>query len=633
MSYTASFSSQLRSATSANSTSTFSTFSQYLPSPVVLLLPVFLFLGEAALAPIFTAGPSLSGWSFFYILPVGITVTSLLLFALFLPAGGEFTRFIHRLGGAYLLFHLFLSLFSVGGFSLRYDTSFFERLSPSGHLRSELLPEFDRALLIARQADPLFPRLFAFLGTAFLLLFLFGAADRFLFSRRTEREFPLLLLLLHIGGLFAVRLSTLPDILLSLERITLASYVLFAFDRSNRYATYAGVQAFLLGSVPSARLLLSFSLLYLHGGALSLPDLDLLLGGFSPAASLAAVSSLSALSSASSESTLPFILSPFAESLSFSVSGNLVPVEDLLPSLLETLSPLAPLPVRALLLLFFNLLFKRTAAPFHFWAPSVYGKASLPSVTFLSIYTKGRRLLLLFKLLSTVFGAFSSITTPFLLFIGVLSVLIGRIGAFPAVERKPFLVYSSRGHVGFRLVGLALSTLDGAVASVHYVVIYALTSLLSWFLLLTLGRRAHRVSSLASLRLNDPILALLLALLFLSRSGLPPLGGFFVKLDVFASLLASDHLFVAYALFLRTVASFFYYLRIVKVLFFDSSSLVDLDGNNSAGSLQALPAFEYPFGRVFIRRAVLTLLVFYLTLLDHSLFVVLTEVLVALFLF
>ncbi len=620
-------------ASSLNSTSPFNTFRHYLPSPVVLLLPVVLFLGEAVFESAFAFGPSLSGWSFFYLLPVAITVTSLLLFALFLPAGGEFTRFIHRLGGAYLFFHLLLSLFSVGGFSLRYDTTFFEGLISSGYIHSDLLPDFDRSLLIARQSDALFPRLFAFLGTAFLLLFLFGAADRFLFSRRTEREFPLLLLLLHIGGLLAVRLSTLPDILLSLERITLASYVLFAFDRSNRYATYAGVQAFLLGSVPSARLLLSFSLLYLYSGALSLPDLDLLLGGFSSAATLATISSFASVSAPTSSGlSVPFSLSNSAEPLSFALGSKLVAIEDLIPSLIETLSPLAPLPVRALLLLFFNLLFKRTAAPFHFWAPSVYGKASLASVTFLSIYTKGRSLLLLFKLLSTVFAAFSSITTPFLLIIGVLSVLIGRIGAFPAVERKPFLVYSSRGHVGFRLVGLAIATLDGATASVHYVIVYALTSLLSWFLLLTLGRRVHRVSALASLRLNDPVRALLLALLFLSRSGLPPLGGFFVKLDVFASLLASDHLFVAYTLFLRTVASFFYYLRIVKVLFFDSSSLTDLDGTNSAGSLQALPPFEYPFGRIFIRRSVLVLLVFYLTLLDHSLFVVLAEVLSALFL-
>ena len=299
MSSVSSSSYQLRSTTSFSPTSALTSFYNYLPSPIVLLIPVALFLGEAALESAFSFGPSLSGWSFFYVLPVGIVVTSLLLFALFLPAGGAFTQFIHRLGGAYLLFHLFISLFSVGGFSLRYDYSFFERLSPSGYLRSEALPDFDRSLLIARQADPLFARLFAFLGTAFLLLFLFGAADRFLFSRRTEREFPLLLLLLHIGGLLAVRLSTLPDILLSLERLTLASYVLFAFDRSNRYATYAGVQAFLLGSVPSARLLLAFSLLYLHGGALSLPDLDLLLGGLSSASYLAPITALAAVSSGS----------------------------------------------------------------------------------------------------------------------------------------------------------------------------------------------------------------------------------------------------------------------------------------------------------------------------------------------
>ena len=89
-------------------------------------------------------------------------------------------------------------------------------------------------------------------------------------------EFPILVLFLHFGGLFVLRLHTLMDLLIALERVTLSSYVLATFERQNRFSTYAGVQYFLLGSLPSARLIFSFGLFYLQGGSLALQDLDML---------------------------------------------------------------------------------------------------------------------------------------------------------------------------------------------------------------------------------------------------------------------------------------------------------------------------------------------------------------------
>ncbi len=91
-------------------------------------------------------------------------------------------------------------------------------------------------------------------------------------------EFPILIFFLHFGGLFVLRLHTLMDLLIALERVTLASYVLATFERQNRFSTYAGVQYFLLGSLPSARLILAFGLFYLQGGSLVIQDLDMLFG-------------------------------------------------------------------------------------------------------------------------------------------------------------------------------------------------------------------------------------------------------------------------------------------------------------------------------------------------------------------
>lgn len=126
------------------------------------------------------------------------------------------------------------------------------------------------------QEDSLFFRLFITYSTIIVAIFFFGVAERFILSKMTAIEFPILIFFLHFGGLFALRLHTLMDLLISLERVTLASYVLATFERQNRFSTYAGVQYFLLGSLPSARLLLSFGLFYLQGGSLIIQDLDLL---------------------------------------------------------------------------------------------------------------------------------------------------------------------------------------------------------------------------------------------------------------------------------------------------------------------------------------------------------------------
>jgi NADH:ubiquinone oxidoreductase subunit 2 (subunit N) len=107
-------------------------------------------------------------------------------------------------------------------------------------------------------------------------IFFYGVAERFVLSKRTEREFPLIVLFIHLGGLLALRLSTFRDLFLALETVTLASYVLAAYERRNRFSTYAGVQYFIVGSLPSALLILAFAFLYQFGGSVALQDRDLL---------------------------------------------------------------------------------------------------------------------------------------------------------------------------------------------------------------------------------------------------------------------------------------------------------------------------------------------------------------------
>jgi len=187
----------------------------------------------------------------------------LLILGVFLTHTGELTRFLHKIGFAYLIFALFIGIGGFNGNVIRF---------------TDLAQPF---LLEISQEDSILFRLFAVYGTIIVAIFFYGVSERFFLSKRGAREFPLLVLSLHIGGLFVLRLHTFRDLLLALERITLGSYVLATFERQNRFSTYAGVQYFIMGSLPSARLILGFGLFYLQGGSFVIQDLDMLFNSFS----------------------------------------------------------------------------------------------------------------------------------------------------------------------------------------------------------------------------------------------------------------------------------------------------------------------------------------------------------------
>ena len=161
-----------------------------------------------------------------------------------------------------------------------------------------------------------------------------------------------------------------------------------------------------------------------------------------------------------------------------------------------------------------------------------------------------------------VFKTFTTIIAPILLILGIFSVVVGTFGAFTETIRKRFRVYSSMGHVGFILVALGLSTIDGFSAAFHYLPVYLFSSLLAWFVLITVGRNLNHISNFSVIRFTNPVISSIFAFLLLSISGIPPLAGFFVKLDTFAAILQSGQLFPAYFLFFMTV--YFGFLRVQR---------------------------------------------------------------------
>lgn len=535
--------------------------------------------------------------------------TVFLFFGLFIKHTGEFTRFLHRIGGGYFLFSL----------SVVFHGSFF---------RSSDVDDFSFFEVI--QEDSVFFRLFFFYATLLVVIFFFGISSRFFLSKRAPREFALLMLFLHLGGLFVFRFSSFIDLLLALETVTLSSYVLASFERQNRFSTYAGIQYFLVGSIPSARLLLGFGFFYLYGGSLVIQDLDLLLN------SVDFYTQKAYFSFSEEKYAIYKLFFEFEQSINVSTIENYIFSSNVFTGvqfrelydrelLLSNRSPYTTLAVRGFLSIFFNLLFKMTAAPFHFWAPSVYGKAPIASVTFLSIYSKVRVFFLIYRLITGFLHFSSSLMLFVFLISGLLSLLLGRIGAFTEKRIKRFFIFSSRGHVGFRLAGFAVCTYEGFVAVFHYIPVYRLSSFLRWFILFSRGRDKTHLIQFSELKTQSHLLALFFAFLLFSRSGIPPFAGFFVKLDVLSSLFDSSHFFMNYVFFFFTVASFFYYLRAIKMLFFDKSNKVSLGFSTISFSTYSIREYPRVEIQLWLRSAMFIFLLFYIFFVQKPLFILQNE--------
>ena len=486
------------------------------------------------------------------IFSVAIISIGLLFFGVFLTHSGKLTYFINFLIVTYFAYYLWLE-----------NSGIF--------MRQDLVNTIESLANI--QDDSLYFRFFIFYSTLTLIIFFLGISDRFILSKRSIYEFPILILFLFLGGLFALSLHTFIDIFLGLEIVTLASYVLITFERQNRFSTYAGIQYFILGSLPSARLLISFGLFYLQSGSIALQDLDILFNTASLTSSLIQYDDTSFIFNIVSYNINEFTNTYwYLSNIEFNFFDSYK-----FNNILESVNPENSLIIRSIFFLFFNFFFKLTAAPFHVWAPSVYGKAPIISVAFLSIYSKVRVFFLIYKLINGFLHIFSFITLSVFMVIGIITIVTGIIGAFSEKRIKPFFVYSSIGHVGFILMGLSLGTIEGAIATFHYLFVYILSSFVIWFILLIINRNTLKLNQFTKLKSRNPLLAIFFAFLVFSISGIPPFAGFFIKLDILAAVIDSSHFFINYFLFICTVISFFYYLRLIKIIYFDTPDSTGLN--------------------------------------------------------
>jgi NADH-quinone oxidoreductase subunit N len=366
--------------------------------------------------------------------------------------------------------------------------------------------------LIAADAFGAFGKVIIFLASAVAII-----AAHSWFERGTEHapEYSVLILFSAIGGAVMVSATSLMTLYVGLELMSQSSYVLASYRRSDERSAEAGLKYFVLGALASGILLYGISLLYGFTGTMAFPG----------------------------------IAAAFAREGTHSIG--------LLFGLVFLLAGIA---------------FKVSAVPFHMWTPDVYEGAPTPVTALFAVAPKIAAMSLM---VSVLMGPFKPLFFQWQQIVVVASVLSMALGAFAALRQqniKRLMAYSSIGNVGYVLLGLASGSEKGIQAVVFYLAIYMVMTLGVFAIILMMKRRdvmVENVSDLAGLARSEPMMALALLIFMFSLAGIPPLAGFWGKLYIFIAAVEAKLYVPAVLGVLASVVASYYYLRIVKVMYFD----------------------------------------------------------------
>jgi|TARA_B110000444_G_scaffold250497_1_gene277016 proton-translocating NADH-quinone oxidoreductase chain N len=337
-------------------------------------------------------------------------------------------------------------------------------------------------------------------------------------------EYSILVLLSCISMLLLVSSYDFISMYLAIEMQSLCFYVLAASKRNSEFSTEAGLKYFLLGAFSSGILLFGCSLVYGSTGITNFEDLAKCFAGISHTD----------------------------------------------PSLVHV----------GMCLLSIGFLFKLTAAPFHFWAPDVYEGAPTSVTAFFAMTPKIALLGVFIRLLLCSFYDFLFAWQYVLFFCSAASLLIGSFGALAQKKIKRLLVYSSIGHVGYLLMGLCCGTVEGLHAVLLYLVLYVIMTVNIFAIILSSidhakTSRVKYIQDLGFLGQTHPVLAVTLSATLFSMAGIPPLAGFCSKFYLFFAAMSSSLYSLAILGVLTSVVSCFYYIRLIKIMYFEQPSHVN----------------------------------------------------------
>ena len=325
-------------------------------------------------------------------------------------------------------------------------------------------------------------------------------------------EYPVLILSSVLGMMVMISSNDLMVFYMGLELQSLALYVLATFNRDQLKSSEAGLKYFVLSALSSGLLLYGCSLIY----------------GFSGSTNFNVISSQ---------------LNSNEYVLTFGIVFILV-----------------------------GLAFKISAVPFHMWAPDVYEGSPTSVTLFFTMVPKIAALTVFIRFLYVPFLNLIDQWQMIIIFLSIASMLFGAIAAIGQTNIKRLVAYSSIGHIGYTLAGLATGSNEGIQSSIIYISIYVIMNLALFSCLLMLKRNDQYyedIDDLSGLSKNHPLLSLSLLVILFSLAGIPPLAGFFAKSYIFKAVIEQSMYFLAIVGLLSTVIAAFYYLRIIKIIYFD----------------------------------------------------------------
>jgi NADH-quinone oxidoreductase subunit N len=385
-----------------------------------------------------------------------------------------------------------------------------------------------------------FLKIVALLGSAATLTISFG-----FLSVRPRRifEYAILILVSTVGMMVLISAGDLVMLYLGLELMSLALYVVAACNRDDVKSTEAGLKYFVLGALASGMMLYGMSLIY----------------GFTGTVSFAGIAAAAKTGNIGVAFGIVFLLA--------------------------------------------GLCFKVSAVPFHMWTPDVYEGAPTPITAFFSSSPKVAAFAVFVRVVITAFPNVVHEWQQIVVFVSIASMALGSFGAIGQRNIKRMMAYSSIAHMGFALVGLAAGTAEGVQGVILYLVIYSVMTFGAFTVILAMnrdGRAMEQISDFAGLSRSNPVLAFFFAMLLFSLAGIPPLAGFFAKFYVFTAAIKAGLVTLSVIGVLTSVVGAFYYLNVIKVMYFDDRSGATDAVRMELGTVVALSAifnilfFAYP---------------------------------------
>jgi len=327
-------------------------------------------------------------------------------------------------------------------------------------------------------------------------------------------EYPVLILLATLGMMVMISADNLIALYMGLELQSLSLYVLAAINRDSARASEAGLKYFVLGALSSGMLLYGASLVYGFTGTTEFPGIAAYL----------------------------------------TTNGASIGM------------------VFGLVFVIAGLAFKISAVPFHMWTPDVYEGAPTPVTAFFAAAPKVAAVALITRTMVEPFGAILPDWQQIIIFVSIASMALGAFAAIGQTNIKRLLAYSSIGNMGYALVGLAAGTQEGVQGVVVYMIIYMIMTLGSFACVLAMRRKGfmvEEISDLSGLARTNKGLAFVFAMLMFSLAGIPPLAGFFAKYFVFLAAVKAGLYTLAVIGVITSVVGAYYYLRVVKIMYFD----------------------------------------------------------------